>query len=364
MPNPPVINYRSSRLIGIELEVDAGSTKLRLPDLHEGWEKKADGSLRNGYEFVLNPALPQETAETTVRTFLEALDKARANTTKRGGLHVHVQASDYDEDHIDSFSLAKLYSHFQPVIDTLVGKSRVNNQYCQPYRAGITKDQLISMFNMDSPATDRNSARVSRRYSVVNFAMMRCARPAMRSVEFRQGSPSKRHECVWGWATLMVCLVDMALEPLLMEHEIMREEPTLANFAQLISFHEQRKGFSGVADWVLWRHDYINADPTEDQIARAVSLMGHAPRGLFHISRSMDINLPLAAKIMDQAERLGLVTAMRAAGGKKYRAQYSNWAEQDLAQLEEAARVRAITRPPGSESEWDELAEGPELMQR
>lgn len=355
MPNTaPIPNYPSQRLIGIELEVDAGSTKLNLPSSHPGWSKKSDGSLRNGFEFVLEPALPLSDASDVVKNFLDALDKARANTSKRGGLHVHVGVSDYDSNnndgHNDAYSLVKLYSRYQSVIDSLVGKSRVGNSYCPPYRQGITKREVIDLFMLNHSASSRNDARTSRAYSVVNLAMLRCRSSELRSVEFRQGSPSKRFECVWGWTTLMVCLVDMARCPVVMTHELIEAPATLENFIALIKFHEERVGSTNVGNWVQWRYDYMNEQPTDEQVLKAVSLMGRNPRGLFHVSRVMEINLALAGRIMDVAEQRQLVTAVRTSFGeaKKYQSKYRNWAGVDLTALEEAALVRSRTTPPPS----------------
>lgn len=352
MPNvAPIPRYPSRRLIGIELEVDAGSTKLNLPQHHPGWTKQTDGSLRNGYEFILNPPLPLESSSDTVKNFLDALDKARANTTKRGGLHVHVQAHDYDSHFNDAFSLVRLYTHFQEVINSLVGKSRVGNQYCPAYRANVTKREVIDMFSLNMPASGRGDAKSSRAYSVVNLAMLRCRNPHDRTVEFRQGSPSKRFECVWGWASLMVCLVDMAKEPVVMTHELMEQRPTLENFIELIKFHEARVGSTDVGNWVKWRYDYMNEAPTEELIVKAVACIGRTPRGLFHISRQLEINLALAGRVMEAAEQRQLVSSIRSyegEGAKKYSAHYRNWAGNDLATIEEAALARSRVAPPGA----------------
>lgn len=350
MPNndtAPIPNYPSERLIGIELEFDAGGTRLNLPDRHPGWQAQHDGSLRNGREFVLNPPLQLNRAKDTVKNFLDACDKARTNTTKRGGYHIHVQAHDYSEDHSDSYNLVRIYSHFQPVINLLVGKSRVNNTYCPPYNASITLRGLIEKFNLNEPASDRGNAKYSRAYSVVNLAMMRCRTARDRTVEFRQGSPSKRFECVWGWACLMVALVDMARDRRSFNHRNMSRPPTLENFVDMIVDHEQRVGAQHLGDWVVWRHDYLNSAPDEELITKAVQSMGVKPRGLFYISRELNINLALATRVMEAATSRRLVMESSGPEGtKRYRAQYGSWAEKDLEALEAAAIIRARTAPP------------------
>lgn len=353
-PEPPAVVpfYPSERLVGLELEYDAGGTELRLPPrIPHGWSKKGDGSLRNGFEMVLEPPLRLPDSIPVCRTFCQAFNEARTNTCKSGGFHVHVQAADYTNH--DSFQLVRLYSHFQPVINTLLGKSRHNNSFCPPYRNGTSQRDVEAMFNLNSPATSRSDAKCTRAYSVINLAMMRCRDPQHRTVEFRQGSTTKRFECVVGWTTLVVALVDIAKDEQAVNSAV-SGRCSMDKFLLMLSQHEQRVGATGLKDWVVWRHHYMNAIPTDAQVSEAVSMMSSQPRGIFYVSRAMNVNLAMAQRILERAVQLRLVTRAGSSGrygdggASKYQASYGAWSTADLTALEAAAMARA--RGENSES--------------
>jgi len=308
MPDPIALpQYASNRLIGIELEYDAGGTEFTKPTLiPSGWSEKYDGSLRNGFEYVLEPALSYNQALPVVQTFCDAFNAAKTNISTRGGYHIHVQAHDYDDQHHDSTRLCKIYKHFQPIINSLVGKSRVGNSYCQ----GVTvadRDALIRNFHLTTPARNRGEAKGSRNYSAVNLAMMRCTNPNHRTIEFRQQSSSKRLACVWGWATLMVALVDLAKNEELCGRWL-RKMVTLGNFKEMLGEHSSLVGATGLAEWVQWRHDYLNAEPTPQFLEQLQAACTNRPSGLFTLARAVDANLAVVKKAADMLVESGALS--------------------------------------------------------
>lgn len=340
MPNNgPIPSYPSLRLIGLEIEMDAGGTELRLPEqTTPGWTRQSDGSLRNGIEMILNPPLTITNATPVVKQFSDDVNRSRTNTCKRGGFHVHVQVPDYDLHHAGN--LARLYAHFQVEINRLVGKSRVGNTYCPAFSEEPTDDQLSRMFTLGTSADSRESAKSARIYKVVNFAMMRCSRPVQRTVEFRQGSTTKRFECIIGWAAFCMALVDSATH-----EDIARSYLAIpASWTGLVNLiHETERlvGAQHVAEWVTWRRQYLEELPTDEMVSRAVASMGRSPHGIFHVSRILDVNLPLSERILETASSRGLVTKI----GSKYQANFASFAGADLASLEEAAAAREAATP-------------------
>lgn len=327
----PIPVYRGSRLLGIELEFDAGNATFNLPDrLPAGWNRQVDGSLYNGTEIILNPPEPHEAAIPKIQALNTALDSIGTYAGRRGGMHVHVQVADYTIE--DCVRLANLYRHFQPVINHLVAKSRVNNHFCPAYTAPVTCHMLIEKFRITTPAATRNEARCSRSYSVVNFAMVRCANPQDRTVEFRQGSTSKRADCVAGWAAFLLALTDLAHnEDACMG--VLEEYPaTLAGLKRAMAVVEQLTGNQSLAEWVQWRYDYMNEEPTPQLIDEAVRRIGTRWHGMFFVSRSLNINNALAQKILKKAHAQGKLEK----NGVKYRAPYAAHAESDLNDLVEA----------------------------
>jgi hypothetical protein len=333
MQEAPLPVYESPRLVGLELEYDSGNAQFREPNpLPLNWVAKHDGSLRNGREFVLEPAVSYNQLMPYVQRFTEEFDQIKIGLTTRGGFHVHVQAHDYTHD--DAFNLAKLYTHFQSVIDSLLGQSRVNNRYCPPFPADFTKERLVAEFKLTEPAENRERAKWSRVFRVINFAMMRCSNAQHRSVEFRQGSPSKRFANIYGWSTFVTALTDMARDPGLMI--LATHSPqSLEGLLEVVKQWQLARCGQNIVEWIQWRYEIMNGQPTDDMISRLVTLLQSGPQGLFSVSTSLDINYPIAKKLLTEAHQRGIITPQ----GNRYKLcrVIDEVALEDLSLLREAA---------------------------
>jgi hypothetical protein len=336
----PIPVYNGNRLLGIELEFDAGNATFNLPGrLPTGWSRHADGSLYNGSEIVLEPPEAHVNAVPKIKALNDALDSTGTYAGRRGGMHVHVQVADYTIE--DAVRLANLYRHFQPAINTLVAKSRVNNHFCPAYTSVVTRQTLIEKFRITTPASTRSEARCSRSYSVVNFAMMRCTNPQERTVEFRQGSTSKRADCVAGWSAFLLALTDLAKNETLWD-DAMELPATMAGLRRAMLMVEEATGNQNLAEWVQWRHDYMNEEPTPQLVDEAVRRIGPRWHGMFFVSRQLNINNALAQKILEKAHEQGKLEK----NGVKYRAPYAAHAENDLNELVDAmAQQEAAPQP-------------------
>ena len=326
----PIPVYPSTRLLGLEVEVDAGlNNKLKLPSrLPNGWNHQHDESLHNGRELILVPPENYTNALPKIVALYVALDELGTYASKRGGYHVHVQVADYTLD--DAVRLANLYRHFQPVLDTLVAQSRVNNTYCPPYRTEVTAAVLEDMFDISNPASSRGVAKCSRSYSVANFAMMRCENRNDRTVEFRQGSTSKRADCIAGWAAVMLALVDLAKTKVLCE-EAMELPVTLAGFCRVMLLAEGLTGAKLLADWVRWRYDYLNEEPTQAMVDAAVAAIGTRWHGMFFVARELNVNNALAQRILDKGLHQGKL--VKHDDGRRYRSTILASAGEDFDEL-------------------------------
>ena len=333
MQEAPLPVYESPRLVGLELEYDSGNAQFRQPTtMPLNWVSKHDGSLRNGREFVLEPAVSYNDLMPYVQRFTEEFDQIKIGLTTRGGFHVHVQSHDYTHD--DAFNLAKLYTHFQPVIDSLLGQSRVNNRYCPPFPTDLTKEQLVTEFNLNEPAANRERAKWSRVYRVINFAMMRCSNAEHRSVEFRQGSSSKRFANIYGWSTFVTALTDMARDPGLMI--LATHSPkNLSGLLEVVNQWQLARCGHNIVEWIKWRHEIMHGQPTDDMTSRLVTLLQSGPQGLFSVSTSLDINYPMAKKLLTEAHQRGIITTQ----GNRYKLcrVIDEVALEDLSLLREAA---------------------------
>lgn len=294
--------HPSSRKVGVELEIDP-ARDVSLPSV-DGWSTHGDGSLsRAGREYVMNPPRPANGAGETIRALCTRLN-GEIKVKKAGAMHVHVQAHDYDND--DLTYLANLYAFFQNGINKLVGKSRIGCQWCVAYTYPVSKSTLLSKWNLNDRVSSRCSAKwgVSSRsrYSVVNMCMMRVRKAHQRTVEFRQGSVTKKSVNIEGWVALVVSLVEAAKQRIPYENH----PRTIAGLiAFLKAYEEANPSVKHVADWVTWRNDYMNASVTEETVWKAMAQM---PRklGPFTLSRLLDTNLNVALKILNKAVSMGL----------------------------------------------------------
>jgi hypothetical protein len=340
MNAPQLPIYPSSRLLGVELELDVGSGRtFNLPALPQGWIQTIDGSLTQGHsaELVMVPPKVYSEAIPTIKSLCERL--VDMNVLKTGGMHIHVQAHDYS--HTDAYNLVRIYTRFQPVISKLVGESRRHNRFCPIYPKDISRTSIVDKFTLNSPAHNRAEAKRSRVYSVVNLAMLRCIQPEERSVEFRQGSVSKKAICVGGWAALMVALVEMAKIPLVVSRLDTIEEGISFSalfelFKELLGEHESRVGATGLAVWVDWRHSYLNGRPTMEQARKIVKGIAGGYKGLFFISRLLDTNLAYAKRVLELAVRERLI--VKHATKERWMVAYETIAASDLARLERLGR--------------------------
>lgn len=337
MKEAPFPTYQSSRLVGVELEYDAGSTRFVEPTLPSGWASKMDGSLNNGREFVMEPPVPFDTAAMTIQTFCDAFDGVKMGLSPRGGYHVHVQVDDYT--HTDCYRLVKLYTHFQAVINELLAKSRSDNRYCAVFRDDeVRESYLVEAFGLNRPADSRMQAKSSRHTKVINLAMVRCATPAHRTVEFRQASPSKRFANVYGWCTFVVVLTDIAKAASHFNTAIGMPR-TLDGLCQVLSRWESTMGATNLEAWVRWRHEIMNAPVDPVMVTRLVEYLNNSSnRGLYSIAAALDINYPTATRLLEAACQSGQIVRV----GTKYRLQRQalEMVMDHLAQLHEAAVQR------------------------
>jgi len=334
----PIPHHTSQRLIGIELEFDAGGTHLNVPDVTpEGWSKKRDGSCHNGWEYVLEPPLTLTEAGPVVAQFCRTF--VNTNLSRSGGFHVHVQSHDMDLSAVHH--AVKIYAHFQGVINQLVGHSRTNNQWAKPYRQNVSESDIVSMFRLSEPATNRASAKCSRQYSVVNCAMHRCQTASHRTLEYRQGSPSKRFPCVYGWSAFMVAITCMGHDKLRIPHG-----KTLDDLVTMLTDHEAATGATNIGAWVRWRHEYLNREPTQEMLDKALALL-QSKSGLFRISRKLDVNMAVAKRIIDKLTSQHLIRVVEGRTTERGSIFYQVIAnfDNDLAMLEQAFMARLEPRP-------------------
>jgi DNA-binding transcriptional regulator LsrR (DeoR family) len=90
-----------------------------------------------------------------------------------------------------------------------------------------------------------------------------------------------------------------------------------------------------IVEWIKWRHEIMNGQPTDDMTSRLVTLLQSGPKGLFSVSTSLDINYPMAKKLLAEAHQRGIITTQ----GNRYKLcrVIDEVALEDLSLLREAA---------------------------
>ena len=328
MKNGPVVQYNSNRLIGIELEFDAGNMSFNLPSpMPDGWHAINDGSLRNGKEIVMTHPVQFSELFPVVQRLSRGLIMAKTGINRRGGFHVHVGGEGWVPE--SAYRVAMIYTHFQRVINKLVGESRVDNRFASSFSQTMSEHEYYGMFSLHSPATTRAQAKSTRAYRVVNPASVRCIDPAIRSVEFRQGSPSKHTVNIMGWTAFLVVLSDIAIENGSIYASLSESEKSIEGLSRFVELQEIANGGSNVSAWIEWRYNYMNELPKnwESEMTKLCSVISSRNRGIVGISQAMNMPYPQVVKLLKKGIELGCVCE----DGGKYHSNYNeNQAQADL----------------------------------
>lgn len=335
----PEIKLSSTRLVGLELELDVGRTPWNgSTDAPSGWSRKTDGSLSNGFEYVLEPPRPFDLVGGHIQAFCQKF--TAVNLMKSGGFHVHVQAHDYTME--DAKNLVRLYAKFQSSsIGKLVGRSRNNNRFCRNFGRRVDWSDLCNSFKLNRSAQNRWEAKDTRQFYAINLAMLRCRNAVERSLEFRQGSPSKRYPCVFGWTAFVVALTEWAKAPNI--ERVISGPSTFGKFVDQLHDFEVDRGWDGLAKWVVWRKNYLHESDIEPYLDKLHTVFGQKAHGIFHVSRVLDINLPTAQRLINawaSQEKISVAATHE----KKYQICGPFLDQLELERLKQAAEKRAAEK--------------------
>lgn len=172
-------SYKERRF-GVEIEVE------HCREWPQGWwwQITEDGSLRNnGMEFLSPPATLAQIHDGIDRFYAEGFDVYGWKSSKRTGIHLHMDTSTLTMDELGAFLTA--YAALEPVLfNVLCGPDREENIYCVPwYRAkeqalyvqGLMRDYKAGgrevLLNACAQACKYNALYIEplRRYGTVEF---------------------------------------------------------------------------------------------------------------------------------------------------------------------------------------------------
>lgn len=213
----PVIDYAFNRNFGIEIEA-YNCTRERLAreltaaginvqvegynhtDHTDHWKLVTDSSLSGNNTFELvSPILHGEQGLEELEKVCWVLDLCNAKVNDTCGLHVHMDAAEFDLSTWKNLILT--YKRLEGVIDNFMPRSRRNNHYCKALTA-ITENSIKHARNIG----ELRAAFFHNRYHKVNLE----AYARHRTVEFRQHGGSTNFTKMSAWIHFLAKMITFA----------------------------------------------------------------------------------------------------------------------------------------------------------
>ena len=175
--------------------------------------------------------------------------------------------------------------------------------------------------------------------------MVRCSTPSQRSIEFRQASPSRNYDVIYGWTALMALLTHAASAKVdgTLSYELPTSAVSVEMFCAWIRQIETQLEWSGISEWVAWRDDHLNAKPTPEMKTALLELLRSGSKGLYGIASTMNVNYSRVKIMVDDMIQEGSIV-QTASNSLRYRLANAAVTDYDteLARLEEAAVLRHV----------------------
>lgn len=213
----PAIDYAFNRNFGVEIEA-CNCTRERLAreltaaginvqvegynhtDHTDHWKLVTDSSLSGNNTFELvSPILHGEQGLEELEKVCWVLDLCNAKVNDTCGLHVHMDAAEFDLTTWKNLILT--YKRLEGVIDNFMPRSRRNNHYCKALSA-ITETSIKSARSI----SDLRAAFFHNRYHKVNLE----AYARHRTVEFRQHGGSTNFTKMSAWIHFLAKMIIFA----------------------------------------------------------------------------------------------------------------------------------------------------------
>ena len=213
----PVIDYTFNRNFGVEIEA-CNCTRERLAreltaaginvqvegynhtDHTDHWKLVTDSSLSGNNTFELvSPILHGEQGLEELEKVCWVLDLCNAKVNDTCGLHVHMDAAEFDLATWKNLILT--YKRLEGVIDNFMPRSRRNNHYCKT----LTTISEVKI-NRASNISDLRAAFSHNRYHKVNLE----AYTRHRTVEFRQHGGSTNFTKMSAWIHFLAKMITFA----------------------------------------------------------------------------------------------------------------------------------------------------------
>jgi hypothetical protein len=180
---------------GVEVEVEGHG--LPTPTISAFWERKEEGSLRAGCEYVSHGCIESKKLEPAMEQLFHALDKKPCKVNEeqpRSSIHVHVNMQPYTMTQVRTICTVII------LLDGLMSEycGRTKNLFCKPL--STSEDTVFSLAELSDWSCSTGNNPFSRlesdlhKYSSVNFSSLF----NFGTVEFRAHKyAGKRDAMVW-----------------------------------------------------------------------------------------------------------------------------------------------------------------------
>lgn len=207
--NAPIAPHPVEGDVGIEMEIEG--TRLINDGYLDGvvgeksgahWQRKEDGSLRGGYEYVTSGPVYEDEIEPLVTGFFERAESRGMviRNSNRASTHVHVNVSRLKVNHLTS--ILALWSLFETAAINWCGEERTTNHFCLSTK---DEDGVVEAWTQFL-RTGNHVTEGGLKYSALNVL------PLYRfgSFEFRCGMAPDNAQDVIDWAKFCNALAKYA----------------------------------------------------------------------------------------------------------------------------------------------------------
>ena len=136
----------NKRCVGIELEAINGNPDKAMDNLNRNIGVVHDGSIEGNMpiELVTPPARYNDLEDILVNS-TRCLKDAGFKINKSCGVHMHIDSPDFNNDGNKLFQVIATYYAIEPVIFSMLPKSRRNNKYALPLKSWIDETKMMKL---------------------------------------------------------------------------------------------------------------------------------------------------------------------------------------------------------------------------
>ena len=193
-------------LFGVEVEMEFKQGSRAIYEDFEGFDKKDDGSLRGGIEYVFSRPSNYKKSLELIKNLYDGLKKHEYVISERTSTHIHMDVRDFNPYQLAS--LFTLYYFYEASFLNYASEDRRNNKYCiTGLVSPLSIKNSFDLFSDDYSIADALASSRHRRYCAMN------ALEAIRnfgSVEFRFFEGNLEYEKFETWLKMLCSLGSIA----------------------------------------------------------------------------------------------------------------------------------------------------------